>query len=434
MKSKLKFKFLVFFYISYLSTPFYLNSQSFLSSATVVRVGNDCTGYLFPETNYIWTLSQCLEYENTHGINSIKSKISIQKNRSELSASGIKNSIMELDMLQNPTIIYKNKDWVLLSVNLPVDFQFNKKQYSTVLSSMVDTFSIGFPVVTDYKADAVKNYVDWLLVPQWQYQIDTFTKRSQFNKDQLIETSNFNPLKELITNGKNYMIDIRKSDADVLKSYTLHKAVEFCIKKWTDNRFILNRLATLSTFESSNERNRIINELTQKENRINEINGLAERLFITYSILPIDVLPETGSEIILTFQKDYYASARFLIDHPEILNKINLSIRNIQTADTKILTKYPVWNQQDTVLEGNGKLQIIEKVRGNYWKVSGMSGAPLFCEGKLIGIQTYLPYYTRREITFEKEMNYLSVNELKELQYLEEYAGIWKKISGIIGQ
>ena len=434
MKSKLKFKFLVFFYISYLSTPFYLNSQSFLSSATVVRVGNDCTGYLFPETNYIWTLSQCLEYENDQGNNPIKSKISIQKNRSELSASGINNTIMELDMLQNPTIIYKNKDWVLLSVNLPVDFQFNKKQYSTVLSSMVDTFSIGFPVVTDYKADAVKNYVDWLLVPQWQYQIDTFTKRSQFNKDQLIETSNFNPLKELITNGKNYMIDIRKSDADVLKSYTLHKAVEFCIKKWTDNRFILNRLATLSTFESSNERNRIINELTQKENRINEINGLAERLFITYFILPKDLLPETGSEIILTFQKDYFASARFLIDHPEILNKINLSIRNIQTADTKILTKYPVWNQQDTVLEGNGKLQIIEKVRGNYWKVSGMSGAPVFSEGKLIGIQTYLPFYTSREITFEKDMNYFSINELKELQYLEEYTEIWKKISGIIGQ
>ena len=389
---------------------------------------------MLPETNYIWTLNQCLEYENTHGINSIKSKISIQKNRSELSASGINNTIMELDMLQKPTIIYKNKDWVLLSVNLPVDFQFNKKQYSTVLSSMVDTFSIGFPVVTDYKADAVKNYVDWLLVPQWQYQIDTFTKRSQFNKDQLIETSNFNPLKELITNGKNYMIDIRKSVADVLKSYTLHKAVEFCIKKWTDNRFILNRLATLSTIESSNERNRIINELTQKENRINEINGLAERLFITYFILPKDLLPETGSEIILTFQKDYYASARFLIDHPEILNKINLSIRNIQTADTKILTKYPVWNQQDTVLEGNGKLQIIEKVRGNYWKVSGMSGAPVFSEGKLIGIQTYLPFYTSREITFEKDMNYFSINELKELQYLEEYTEIWKKISGIIGQ
>ncbi|MFN6062956.1 MAG: hypothetical protein ACK49K_06680, partial [Bacteroidota bacterium] len=220
MKNKLRFKFLVFFYTSYLSIPSFLTSQPFFSTATLVRVGNDCTGYLFPETNYIWTLNQCLEYENTHGINSIKSKISIQKNRSELSASGINNTIMELDMLQNPTIIYKNKDWVLLSVNLPVDFQFNKKQYSTVLSSMVDTFSIGFPVVTNYKADAVKNYVDWLLVPQWQYQIDTFTKRSQFNKDQLIETSNFNPLKELITNGKNYMIDIRKSDADVLKSYT----------------------------------------------------------------------------------------------------------------------------------------------------------------------------------------------------------------------
>ena len=434
MKSKLRFKFLVFFYTTYLSTPFCLTSQSFLSSATVVRVGNDCTGFLFPETNYIWTLNQCLEYENSQEKITIKSRITIQKNHSELSASGINGTIIEIDTLQNPTIIYKNKDWVLFSVDLPVDFQSNKTQYSTVLSSMVDTFSIGYPVVTEYKADAVKNYVDWILLPQWQFQVDTFTKRSQSNKDQLIKTNTINPLKELIAHGKNYMIDIRKSDADVLKKYTLHKAIEFCIKKWTDNRFILNRLATLSTFEKSNERDRIINELTQKVNRIDEINELAARLFITYSILPIEVLPETGSEIILTFQKDYYASAHFLINQPEILNKINLSIRNIQTADTKILTKYPVWNQQDTVLEGNGKLQIIEKVRGSYWKVSGMSGAPLFCEGKLIGIQTYLPYYTRREITFEKEMKYLSINELKELQYLEEYAGIWKKISGIIGQ
>ena len=434
MKSKLRFKFLVFFYTTYLSTPFCLTSQSFQSSATIVRVGNDCTGYLFPETNFIWTLNQCLEYDNSQGKITIKSRITIQKNHSELSASGINNTIIEIDTLHNPTIIYKNKDWVLFSVDLPVDFQSNKTQYSNVLSSIVDTFSIGYPVVTEYKADAVKNYVDWILLPQWQFQVDTFTKRSQSIKDQLIKTNTINPLKELIAHGKNYMIDIRKSDADVLKKYTLHKAIEFCIKKWTDNRFILNRLATLSTFEKSNERDRIINELTQKVNRIDEINELAARLFITYSILPIEVLPETGSEIILTFQKDYYASAHFLINQPEILNKINLSIRNIQTADTKILTKYPVWNQQDTVLEGNGKLQIIEKVRGNYWKVSGMSGAPLFCEGKLIGIQTYLPYYTRREITFEKEMKYLSINELKELQYLEEYAGIWKKISGIIGQ
>ena len=434
MKSKLRFKFLVFFYISFFSTSFCLNSQSFLSSATVVRVGNECTGYLFPETNYIWTLNQCLEYENSQGKITIKSRITIQKNHSTLSTSGIYNTRIEIVTLHNPTIIYKNKDWVLLSVDLPLDFQSNKTQYSIGLSSMVDTFSIGYPVVTEYKADAVKNYVDWILLPQWQYQVDTFSKRSQSNKDQLIKTTNTNPLKEFIARGKNYLIDIRKSDADVLKSYTLHKAIEFCIKKWTDNRFILNRLATLSSFEKSTERDRIIIELTQQENRIDEINGLATRLFITYSILPIDILPETGSDIILTFQKDYFASARFLMDHPEILNKINLSIRNIQLSDTKIVSKYPVWNQQDTVLEGNGRLQIIEKVRDNYWKVSGMSGAPIFFEGNIIGIQTYLPYYTSRELIFEKEMNYLSINELKELQYLEEYAGIWKKISGIIGQ
>jgi hypothetical protein len=344
------------------------------------------------------------------------------------------NTRIEIDTLQNPIIIYKSKDWVLLSVDLPVDFQDNKTYYSTVFPSIVDTFSIGYPVITEYKADAVKNYVDWLLFPQWQYQVDTFTKMSKSDKNQRINSNNFKILSELAAHGKSYLTDIRKSDPDVLKKYTLHKAIEFCIKKWTDNRFILNRLATLSTIEKSKETDIIIKELTQKENRVDEINGLAARLFITYSILPIDILPETGSEIILTFQKDYYASARFLIDHPEILNKINLSIRNIHSVDTKIIPNYPVWNQQDTVLEGNGRLQITEKVRDSYWKVSGMSGAPLFFEGNLIGIQTYLPFYTIRELTYEKEVNFISINELKELQYSENYAGIWKKISGIIGQ
>ena len=410
MKIKLRFNFLVILYLIYLLTPFCLNSRSFLSSATVVRVGSDCTGFLFPETNYIWTLSGCLEYNDNQGIITLKSRITVQKNHTQLSAFGMYNTRIEIDTLQNPTIIYKSKDWVLLSVDLPVDFQNNKTYYSTVFPSIVDTFSIGYPVITEYKADAVKNYVDWLLLPQWQYQVDTFTKMSKSNKNQRINSNNIKILSELAAHGKSYLTDIRKSDPDVLKKYTLHKAIEFCIKKWTDNRFILNRLATLSTIEKSKETDIIIKELTQKENRVDEINGLAARLFITYSILPIDILPETASEIILTFQKNYYASARFLIDHPEILNKINLSIRNIHLVDTKIFSNYPVWNQQDTVLEGNGRLQITEKVRDSYWKVSGMSGAPLFFEGNLIGIQTYLPFYTIMELNYEKEVNFISIN------------------------
>jgi hypothetical protein len=80
MKSKLGFRNLVFFYIFYLSTPIFLISSSFISSAVVVRVGNDCSGILLPETNYIWTLSQCLDYENKEGNVTIKSKITVQKN------------------------------------------------------------------------------------------------------------------------------------------------------------------------------------------------------------------------------------------------------------------------------------------------------------------------------------------------------------------
>jgi hypothetical protein len=436
MKSKLGFRNLVFFYIFYLSTPIFLISSSFISSAVVVRVGNDCSGILLPETNYIWTLSQCLDYENKEGNVTIKSKITVQKNNSTLPTSLIHKSRMDIDTLQNPTIIFRSKDWVLLRVDLPVDYLIKKIFYYTNFPNLVDTFSIGYPVVTDYKADAVRNYVDWLLLPQWQYQLDTFINKNQTADNQRtnINSSINTPLKELYDHGKVYLTDIRKSDPDILKKYILKKSIEFCIKKWTDNHYILNRLATLSTFEKEYGSDKIIKELNQNEDRLKEINGLASRLFITYSILPVDLLPETGGEIIMTFQKDYYTSAVFLIDHPEILNKLNISIRDIEPVDIKFSFDYPIWNQQDTVLEGNGGSQIIQKIKDKFWKVSGMSGAPVFYDGKLIGIQTIIPKYTSRELTFEKKINFISINELKELQALEEHAEIWKKISGIIGQ
>lgn len=436
MKSKSKCRNFVFFYFFYLSNPFFLISNSFLSSAIVVRVGNDCSGILMPETNYIWTLSQCLDYENKGGNVTIKSKITVQKNISTLPSDLVHNNRLVTDTFQNPIIIYRSKDWVLLKVDLPFDYQNKKTFYYTNLSHFVDTFMIGYPVVTDYKADAIRNYVDWFLLPQWQYQLDTFINNNQIasNQKTIINSNKNNPLKELNDHGKSYLTDIRKSDPDVLKKYTLNKAIEFCIKKWTDNRYIFNRLATLSTFEKEAGQDKIIKELNQNEDRLEEINGLASRLFITYSILPIDLLPETGGEIIMTFQKDYFKSALFLIDHPEILNKLNLSIRNIKPVDITFSFNYPIWNQQDTVLEGNGSQQIIQNLRDKYWKVSGMSGAPIFHAGKLIGIQNNMPIYTSRELTFEKKINFISINELKELQALEEHAEVWKKISGIIGQ
>jgi hypothetical protein len=389
-----------------------------------------------PETNYIWTLSQCLDYENKGGNVTIKSKITVQKNISTLPSDLVHNNRLVTDTFQNPIIIYRSKDWVLLKVDLPFDYQNKKTFYYTNLSHFVDTFMIGYPVVTDYKADAIRNYVDWFLLPQWQYQLDTFINNNQIasNQKTIINYNKNNPLKELNDHGKSYLTDIRKSDPDVLKKYTLNKAIEFCIKKWTDNRYIFNRLATLSTFEKEAGQDKIIKELNQNEDRLEEINGLASRLFITYSILPIDLLPETGGEIIMTFQKDYFKSALFLIDHPEILNKLNLSIRNIKPVDITFSFNYPIWNQQDTVLEGNGSQQIIQNLRDKYWKVSGMSGAPIFHAGKFIGIQNNMPIYTSRELTFEKKINFISINELKELQALEEHAEVWKKISGIIGQ
>lgn len=436
MKSKSGYKNLFLFCIFFTLNPFFLTAGLFHSSALVVRVGNDCSGILLPETNYIWTLSQCLDYENKDGNLIIKSKITIQNNNSNSSISPIQNSRMDIDTLQNPTIIFRSKDWVLLKVDFSIDFQSKKEFYFTNLPTLVDTFYAGYPVDTDYKADAVKNYVDWVLLPQWQYQLDTFTNRNETIDNQKISNNSYmnNLLNELNDHGKSYLTDIRKSETDILNNYTLNKAIEFCIKTWTDNKFILNRLATLSTFEKSIEIDNTINALNLKMNKIEEIDGLARRLFITYSILPIEILPETGKDIILTFQKDYYASALFLIDYPEMLNKINLSIRNIHSVEPRIPADYPVWNQLDTVLQGNGSLQIVQKIRDKYWKVSGMSGAPIFYEGKLIGMQSYIPHYTSREATFDKKLNFISVNELKELQNLESYVEIWKKISGIIGQ
>jgi hypothetical protein len=428
MKSKLGYRNLVFFYILYLSNPFYLTSSSILSPAIIVRVGNDCSGILLPETNYVWTLSQCLEYDN--GI--IKNKITVQKNNSNLPYSLIHKSRFQFDTLQNPSIIFRSKEWVLLRVDLPDDYLIKKEFYYTNFPHSVDTISIGYPVVTDYKADAVRNYVDWIILPHWQYQLDTFIKNHDTFNNQ--RTKENNQLKELNDHGKGYLTDTRKSDPVILKKYTLNKAIEFCIKKWTDNRYIFNRLATLSNIEKDDVRDKIIKELNLNEDRLEEINGLASRLFITYSILPIDLLPETVGEIIMSFQKDYFGSALFLIDHPDILNELNLSIRNIEPVDIKFSSEYPIWNQQDTLLEGNDGLQIIQKIRNKFWKVSGMSGAPIFYEGKLIGIQTYIPHYTSRELTFQNYINFISMNELMELQYLEEYAEIWKKISGIIKQ
>jgi hypothetical protein len=436
MKSKLGCRNLVLFYIIYLSNPFFLISNSFLSSAVVVRVGNDCSGFLLPETNYIWTLSQCLDYENKDDNVTIKNKITVQKNISILPSNLVHNNGLVTDTFQNPVIIYRSKDWVLLKVDLPFDYLIKEEFYYTDFPHVVDTFSIGYPVVTDYKADAVRNYVDWFLLPQWQYQLDTFINNNHtFNNQRTnIDSKVNNPLKELNDHGKSYLTDIRKSNPDVLKKYTLNKAIEFCIKKWTDNRYIFNRLATLSTFEKEDGRDKIIKELNQIEDRLEEINGLASRLFITYSILPLYLLPETGGEIIMTFQKDYFDSALFLIDHPEILNKLNLSIRNIEPVDIKFSSEYPIWNQQDTVLEGNDGLQIIQKIKDKFWMVTGMAGAPIFYAGKLIGIQTYIPHYTSRELTFQNKVNFISISELKELQALEEHAEVWKKISGIIGQ
>jgi hypothetical protein len=162
-------------------------------------------------------------------------------------------------------------------------------------------------------------------------------------------------LKDLHSDYKNYLVDIPKSDASEYKKESLDKAITYCIQLWTNHQYARNRIATFSGLQNSAsilEKKAVI---LNTENKHFETVSLATRLYMSLELLPNSLLPQSFIDIVLSFQKDYLQVARFLMEHPDILNQITLSIRNIQVnpMDEKPVT-LPKWNQRDTILYGNG--------------------------------------------------------------------------------
>jgi hypothetical protein len=416
-----------------------LKDTIFLTFNPILKIGNGCSGYLFPGTNVIWTLNKCLSIkdENKEIINLITS--------SELNYKYFQppnNETIEVrDTFKKPEILFQYNDWVLLKVDLPSGSPDSSNFYINKISNLKDTTIIGYPELTDYASDAVKNYVDWILLPLWQYQLDTFLNSlNQQNGIFLYDIRNKSSInrQELKENNKEYLIDIRKSEVTYLRIYTTNKAIEFCQKKWTDNHYIRNRIATLSSLEESPSKLSKLEEFIRAENKMVETQGLAASLYLTFSLLPIDLLPSIAQDIILTFQKDYLKAAQFLMSQPNVLNQINLAIRKIPYLPNTSPKTRPKWNQQDTIINGTGALQFIQKtvnkdIKNNgYWTVPGMEGAPVFSNGKLLGIQEEIPFYYTREFIFERELKFISVKELMNMIEQEKKLDILKKISGLI--
>jgi hypothetical protein len=422
-----------YFYISIIQLFFFLKisfsakaqvseitDSDYLSLENIIKIGDSCSGYLFPGTCYVWTLRNCLDYDTING------KIGIQQTL--ISNSG--------DTLTFQQIRYESLNWIIIQVSVPEVIPFEEHN---ILPHLTDTFSIGYPVETAYFSDAITNNIDWILSPRWNYQQETFMNKIQENKYFQAVDLSIDNLKDLHSDYKNYLVDIPKSDASEYKKESLDKAITYCIQLWTNHQYARNRIATFSGLQNSAsilEKKAVI---LNTENKHFETVSLATRLYMSLELLPNSLLPQSFIDIVLSFQKDYLQVARFLMEHPDILNQITLSIRNIQVnpMDEKPVT-LPKWNQRDTILYGNGSLQIVQNIAKNqlehkrYWKVPGMSGAPVFNNGKLIGIQKKIPFYYARELNFQNNIDFIPVEVLSILSENKENQDVWKKINGFI--
>jgi hypothetical protein len=452
MKSKLGFNFFLTLGIFYIGIPLFakippcykvlkgFNDSTYFLSNPIVKIGDGCSGYLFPGTNIIWTLNKCLNFNSFNKEAKLVSLITSSPFKQPIQILNAGETVFR-DTFKNPQILYQYNNWALLEVDIPNGYYQEGQLFKNILSSFADTLTIGYPSVTNFESDAVKNYVDLILLPQWKYQEDNFLI-SINQQDKIYATESRNQsvsrLEEIKKNNKEYLINIRKSEASYIKAYTTNKAIDICLKKWTDHYYVRNRIATLSSFEESPSKLSKLKELLQAENKVVETQGLATNLYLTFSLLPIDLLPTIALDIILTFQKDYFKAAQFLIEQPNILNQINLAIRNIRYLPINSPKARPNWNQRDTIINGTGSLQLIQKIiddnlqNKGYWIVPGMDGAPVFSDGKLLGIQEEIPFYFAREFKFEKKLKFISVTELMNVIDEEKDIEIFKKISGLI--
>jgi len=429
----------VFAKFSILIYPLIPFQDSILYYNPVVKINDECSGYLFPGTNIIWTLKKCISskiddtkiYTNINTSDSINPTVFFRN-----------NEYFEKTLtFEKPEIIYQYNHWVLLQVAFPTSFIYNPILYIKDDSESKDTTIIGYPVSTDYNNDPVINYVDWILKPLWQYQVDTFiyNKQVNTNKIKLYSENDTNKYKQKLNESdKEYLVDVSNSNISYLNSQTTNKAIEFCLKRWTDHSFIRNRLATLSSLEDSPEIQKKMEELLEFEDKRFEIIGLASNLYITFTLIPIELLPSMVRDLIISFQKNYIQASEFLISQPTLLSNTINSIRSIQLLPIKKPLKITKRNNQDSLLNGNGNIQLIKSQKtkdfevSGYWEVPGLDGGPIFLNGKLLGIHKEIPFYYAREIKRQQSLDFIPTEELNELKKEEKMIEIWQKISGSI--
>jgi hypothetical protein len=422
-----------FFHVHALSVTRLKDTTLFYGNP-VVFLENGCSGFLFPGTDVIWTLNECLTYgpEGQSITNIITSdRITEHENRNHLQAR---------DTFMQPEILFQFNDWALLRAKLPKAYPEKSNLFFESLIQNPDTLIMGYPTVTNYESDGISNYVDLILLPLWKYQLDTFLQRlnppSTFNKKPIKNESLVNH-SLLVEHNKEYLIEITKSDIPYLNDYTLNKAIEFCIKSWTDHQFLRNRMATLSIFEDTPSNREKMSIWMNLEDRRHETFGLAGRLFLSFLLLPVHLLPEKANEIVLSFQKDFLKSAQFLMEHPKLLNEINLFIRSIPFKPYNY-QKYPKWNPREITYKGDGTFQVMKGLKNEelkhhvFWRVPGIGGAPIFSKGFLIGIHKQVPFYASREFVCDSSLLLISTKELSALREEKKLEEIWKKISGLI--
>lgn len=414
-----------------------------IAYSDIVRIGFNCSGYRFPGTNYIWTLKNCLANNNSF-CDSVETILITSKNFNPLKNNTLVQNYESTfaDTFKYSKVVYIKDDWVIIEIlnEKEVNSEFNKPYF--FLPPISGEIVVGYPDKTNFQATPIENYFDWILIPQWQFQFDTFMynhKMEELKNLRCIKNKSIENLKLLISDKNEDFINIKNIDSAIFTDFKENEALEFCKQKWTDNQFIRNRIATLSTLTDESIKYEKISSLLKRENRSFELIGLATRLYITFSLLPVHVLPESATELLLTFGKDYIEAAKFLIDQPEILNKINLNIRSIEKK-VGIKMEDREMSDKKYIYLGTGDLQIIsnqekEADKTNlYWKAFGLGGGAVFENGKLRGIQRYIPFYNSRKLTIENEIDFIPMGNLVEIQKSKNNLDLWKKISGFIFQ
>jgi len=284
-------------------------------------------------------------------------------------------------------LVNRNNQWVLTEVRdtLPFSTPYTIKQQPSGASAIC---SVEWQKRGYQNQGKFATYLDWAIAPRWQYQFDTFfqARLDAYAICQYIPKYNATAnLDFMEKHGAEFLRAIRKiplAEREILEEAA---AMQFVQSKWSDNRFVRNRLATLSQMVENQDlmdRRRI---LEKEENTLYEKAGLAARLFLSYALLVPEKLPAQLTDILLSLGKDYHKTADLLYAEPKFLNEITLAIRAISPENS-------VHESNDFGPLGNPFFKLICTSSLTLDSVFGASGSPVLCHGKVIGIWPFRPF------------------------------------------